>query len=247
MEELYFKIFEALPRQGPGDEESTTRAFQKLSGLPDYPNLLDVGCGTGSQTLVLAKLITGPITALDNHAPFIDILKNKTRLAGLENRIHCIVQDMATMSFPGKRFDLIWSEGAAYNIGFENALKSWNPLLARQGYLVVSELVWSKRNPPLAVREYFAQEYPVMRYYQDIYPIIKAAGYKMIDNFRLPGESWWTDYYTPIEKILADMKQKYRSNEDAQSVFNAFELEIQMHREYSEYYGYHFYIMKKIQ
>ena len=71
MEELYFKIFEALPRQGPGDEESTKKALQKLSDLPQCPEILDVGCGNGSQTLVLAKLSQGNITALDKHAPFI--------------------------------------------------------------------------------------------------------------------------------------------------------------------------------
>jgi ubiquinone/menaquinone biosynthesis C-methylase UbiE len=246
MEGLYFKIFEALPRQGPGDEESTKKAFRKLSDLPQCPEILDVGCGNGSQTLMLAKLSQGNITALDNHAPFIDILKHKARQARLETKIQCIVGDMAAMSFSGKSFDVIWSEGAAYNMGFENALKSWNTLLKHRGYLVVSELVWFKKEVPQEIRDYFVREYPDMNYYEDVHPMIKLARYEMIDYFPLPSKSWWTDYYTPVEKKLAEMRWEYYSNEDAQSIFNAFQLEINMHRKYSEYYGYGFYIMRKI-
>ena len=245
MEELYFKIFEALPRQGPGDEESTKKAFQKLSGLPQCPEILDVGCGTGSQTLVLAKLNQGNITALDNYAPFIDILKHKARQVRLETKIQCIVGDMAAMNFPGKSFDVIWSEGAAYNMGFENALKSWNALLKHQGYLVVSELVWFKKDVPQEISEYFAREYPDMHYYEDVYAMVRSTGYELVDYFPLPGVSWWTEYYTPAEKKLTEMRQEYQSNTDAQALFDAFQLEINMYRKYSEDYGYGFYIMRK--
>jgi SAM-dependent methyltransferase len=246
MEELYFKMFEALPRQGPGDDESTTKAFQKLSDLPQCPEILDVGCGNGSQTLVLAKLSQGNITALDKHAPFNDILKHKARQAGLETKIQCIVGDMAAMNFPKERFDVIWSEGAAYNMGLENALKSWNMLLKHKGYLVVSELVWFKEEVPQEIRDYFARECPDMRYYEDVYAMIRFAGYEMVDYFPLPSKSWWTDYYTPVEKKLAEMGQEYQSNKDTQGIFDAFQLEINMYRKYSDYYGYGFYIMRKI-
>jgi ubiquinone/menaquinone biosynthesis C-methylase UbiE len=246
MEELYFKIFEALPRQGPGDEESTKKAFQTLSDLPQCPEILDVGCGNGSQTLVLAKLSQGNIAALDKHAPFIDILKHKARQAGLETKIQCVVGDMAAMNFPKEHFDVIWSEGAAYNMGFTQALTSWNAFLKQNGYLVVSELVWFKKEVPQEISEYFAREYPDMQYYEDVYAMIKLAGYEMIGYFPLPSQSWWTDYYTPAEKKLAEMREEHQSNEDAQSIVDAFQLEINMHRKYFEYYGYGFYIMRKI-
>ena len=85
-----------------------------------------------------------------------------------------------------------------------------------------------------------------MKYYEGIYPIIKLTGYEMIDYFPLPSTSWWTDYYTPAEKKLTEMRRKYQSNKDAQSMFDSFQLEIDMHRKYSEHYGYGFYIMRKI-
>ena len=245
MEEIYFEIFESLPRQGPGDERSTKKAFQKLSGLPERPEILDVGCGTGGQTMVLAKLTPGKITALDNHAPFIEKLKRDAKKAGCADRIQCVVGDMASMNFPKGSFDVIWSEGAAFVMGFNNALKTWRQLLRPKGYLAVSELVWFKKRAPKEVKGFFAREYPDMKHYKDIYPVIESSGYKMIDYFPLPGESWWTHYYTPVEKKLVAMRHKYKGNKDAQTILDSFQLEIDMHRKYSEYYGYGFYIMRK--
>jgi ubiquinone/menaquinone biosynthesis C-methylase UbiE len=245
MEQIYYQIFEALPRQGPGDERSTKKAFQKLAGLPEHPNILDIGCGSGGQTLVLAKLTPGKITALDNHAPFIEKLKLNARRAGYVERIQCVVGDMNSMNFPKRSFDVIWSEGAAFVMGFNNALKAWRPLLRPKGYMALSELVWFKKRAPKEVKDFFAREYQDMKYYEHIFPIIESAGYKMIDYFPLPGKSWWTDYYTPVEKKLAEMRRKYRNDKKAQAIFDSFQLEIDTHRKYSQYYGYGFYIMQK--
>jgi len=245
MDDIFFEIFESLPRQGPGDDRSTKRAFQVLTGLSGHPEILDIGCGSGAQTLVLAELSLGNITALDNHAPFIDILKRKGRRAKLEKSIHCVVGDMAAMTFRAESYDVIWSEGAANIMGFADALKSWKVLLKPRGYLVVSELVWFKKEPPQEIEHFFEGAYPDMKYYEDVYAVIRSAGYEMTDYFPLPSKSWWTDYYAPAEKNLGEMRRKYQSNRHAQSILDSFQLEIDMHRKYSEYYGYGFYVMRK--
>jgi SAM-dependent methyltransferase len=245
MEQIFYEIFEALPRQGPGDEKSTKRAFRKLAGLPEHPEILDVGCGSGGQTLILAKLSSGNITALDNHAPFIEKLKRNARRAGYAEKIRCVIRDMASMSFPKGSFDAIWCEGAVFIMGLSNALKAWRSLLRPGGYMALSELVWFKKRAPKEIKDFFAREYPAMQHYKDIYPVIESSGYKIIDYFPLPGKSWWTDYYTPMEKKLVAMRRKYKGNQDAQAIFDSLQLEIDMHRKYSDYYGYGFYILQK--
>ena len=245
MEEFFFEIFESLPRQGPGDDASTERAFRKLTNLPEHPEILDVGCGTGNQTITLAALTPGKITALDNHAPFIEILKKNIQQTSYSDRIHCVVGDMASMNFADGTFDLIWSEGAANIMGFNKALYAWKPLLLPEGYMVISELVWFKEEAPQEIRDYFAEAYPDMKYYEHHYRTIESAGYKMVDYLPLPDKSWWTDYYTPAEEKIAELRSKYKDNKDAQAIFDSFQLEMEMHRKYSPYYGYGFYIMRK--
>lgn len=58
-ETYMYEFFGALPRQGPGDRESTRKAFRMVEGLPQKPEILDLGCGTGKQALDLASLTTG--------------------------------------------------------------------------------------------------------------------------------------------------------------------------------------------
>jgi ubiquinone/menaquinone biosynthesis C-methylase UbiE len=245
MEDLFFEIYESLPRQGPGDDMSTQKVYKKLEELPKQPEILDIGCGTGRQTLVLLKISYGNITALDNHPQFIETLQRNASKAGYMDRIRCVVGDMKSMNFTKESFDLIWCEGAAYFMGFGKALHGWKPLLRPKGYMVISELVWFKEKVPQEIKDYFAGEYSDMNYYKNIYSIIESAGYKIIDYFPLPDDSWWNDYYTLVEKKIADIRSANNDNQDAQQVFDLFQLEMNMHKKYSKYYGYSFYVMRK--
>lgn len=244
MEKIFFEIFELLPRQGPGDDASTKKAFQKLTELPKSPDILDIGCGVGKQTLNLATLTSAKITALDKHSPFIEILKRNINQAGYSSRVNCVVGDMASIEFADKSFDLIWSEGSSFIIGFKNALKSWKRLLRPKGYMVVSDLVWFKEDAPKEIKNFFIRIGAQMEYYKHIYSIIESEDYKLVDYFPLPDRSWWTDFYTPMEKVIAEMKIKYKGDNGVQPTFDMLELEMDMHKKYCKYYGYGFYIMQ---
>lgn len=245
MEKVSFEIFESLPRQGPGNEKSTRRAFRMLSNLPESPEILDAGCGTGAQTFALARLSKGRITAVDNHPPFIKIIARKVRAENLEGRIKPVISHMGGMNFPPAGFDVIWSEGAAYSIGFENALSYWRKFLKAGGFIVASELVWFRKNPPEEAEKYFSEEYPGMKHYNDIFAAIDRTGYELTGHFRLPDRAWRQDFYCPARTKLREAKEKYGSDPGAMAAIKSFETEINMHRKYSAYYGYGFYIMKK--
>jgi len=128
MMEYFFELFESLPRQGPGDNKSTERAFRLLEKIPSTPKILDIGCGRGMQTIKLAKLSNGIVTALDNHQPFLDMLTRNVKKEGLEHKIICSNQSMLEMDFNEASFDIIWSEGALYFLGFERVKKRFSYL-----------------------------------------------------------------------------------------------------------------------
>jgi ubiquinone/menaquinone biosynthesis C-methylase UbiE len=114
--EFFWEIHSNLPREGPGDDASTRTAFFMLTDLPKAPRILDVGCGPGMQTLELARITDGPITALDTHQPFLDELTKRATKAGVADRITTMRESMFAMSFSAGSFDIIWSEGAIYFI-----------------------------------------------------------------------------------------------------------------------------------
>ncbi|MFO7686514.1 MAG: class I SAM-dependent methyltransferase [Desulfobacterales bacterium] len=107
--EVFFEVFEALPRQGPGNRDCAARALALCRDLPSQPSVLDMGCGVGGQTLHLAELTSGFIVAIDNHAPFIDRLTATVAARGLTQRIRPLVADMTATGLPPASFDLVWS------------------------------------------------------------------------------------------------------------------------------------------
>ena len=135
MTTLFFELFDGLPRQGPGDTASTLRALALVPGVGPQTRVLDVGCGTGCQTLVLARNSPARIVAVDNHPPFVDILNREAGRLGVADRLEARVADMRRLDFADGSFDLIWSEGAIYNVGVEAGLRDWRRLLPRGGYI----------------------------------------------------------------------------------------------------------------
>ena len=100
MNRYFFEVFENIPRQGPGQNSSTRKAFNFIKKhLPDKPEILDVGCGKGVQTLELARISKGKIKAFDNHEFFLDCLELTAQKEGYKNTITCTNADMKSMPF----------------------------------------------------------------------------------------------------------------------------------------------------
>ena len=91
---LFFELFSGLPRQGPGDAASTLRALALVPGVGPRTRVLDVGCGSGRHTRVLAQGSPARIVAVDNHPPFVEELNRQTQALGLADRIEARVGDM---------------------------------------------------------------------------------------------------------------------------------------------------------
>ena len=89
--EFFWKIHSGIPREGPGDNESTKKAYMMLKDLPENPRILDIGCGPGMQTIELAKLSGGQIVALDFYPPFLEQLKETVKQ---ESRSYVFEEDV---------------------------------------------------------------------------------------------------------------------------------------------------------
>ncbi len=198
-----FEVFERTPRQGPGSSETTRRAFRSLPERARTGRVLDLGCGTGGSTVVLAEESDGHILAVDIHAPFLATLGSRLRDLGLAGRVAPVVADMADPPVADGRVDLVWAEGSAYAIGFEAALRRWRRLLAPRGCVVVTELTWFSSDPAEQARAFFANDYPDMRDEATRLADAREAGYDVVDSFRLPPEDWHA-YYDGVDVSLRE-------------------------------------------
>jgi cyclopropane fatty-acyl-phospholipid synthase-like methyltransferase len=244
MTTLFFEIFSDLPRQGPGDATSTLEALSLLPEMRSTTRVLDIGCGTGAQTRVIAQHSPARIVALDNHEPYVDELRRTAERAGLADRIDARVADMQQLDLPDGPFDVLWCEGAIYVVGFEKGLREWRRLLTKGGYAALTEVCWTKPDPPAPCAEFWAQEYPSIDDVASRLATIAACGYEIVGHFTLPSSSWWDDYYRPLERSVEVFRARHGAEPDALALADSVQREIDMWRAYSDFYGYEFFVMR---
>jgi SAM-dependent methyltransferase len=244
MNALFFEMFSDLPRQGPGNAASTLRAFALVPGVGPATRVLDLGCGTGLQTQVLALNSPVQIVAIDNHPPFVDVLNREAQRLGIADRVEARVGDMRQLDFQDGSFEVIWSEGAIAMIGFEEGLRAWRRLLVPGGHMAVTEVCWTKPDPPAECVAFWTEEYPAIRDAPTLLTTIEGCGYETVDRFPLPPASWWDDYYRPLEHNVRAFRARHRDEADAQELADRVQREIDVWRAYSEFYGYEFFVMR---
>lgn len=244
--ELIIDLHKNSERQGPGSENDTLKAL----GFINFPTnqklrVADIGCGSGGQTITLAKTLNGQIIAVDLFPDFLDELNEKSRKLGLSDKIISLEKSMDDLPFIKGEFDLIWSEGAIYNIGFENGLKKWKDYLKEGGYLAVSELTWITSTRPKEIEEYWTNEYSEINTASNKIKLIEDNGYSLIGYFFLQPESWIENYWKPMELRFETFLKRNHNSELAKKVVKDNQTEIDMYSKYQDFFSYGFYIARK--
>lgn len=232
----FLELYAPLPRQGPGSPDSTRRALAMLPALPEGAAVLDLGCGSGASTAVLAERTDLRITALDTRGGALE------QLSAVLPGVTTLQASMGDVPLPDASFDALWSEGAIYNIGFEAGLRSWRRLLRPGGVIAVTEATW-KTDTPSPEAAAFWQEYPAMQTIAENCAAVARAGYTLLGHFVLPDTDWLDHYYLPLEARIAQLAPAWHSDEQ-RAVLAEARREIAIFRRYSSEYGYVFYLMQ---
>lgn len=245
---LICEFFSNMERQGPGSPEITLKALSFIDNLTNKSLIADIGCGTGGQTMTLAKHIKGTITALDLFPDFINILNRNAIQLGVHDRVKGVIGSMTEeLPFETDSLDLLWSEGAIYNIGFERGLSEWRKYLKTGGYIAVSESSWFTDERPEEINNFWMDAYPEIDTIPNQVAKIHKAGYLPVATFILPETCWTERYFAPQNKARQIFLEKYAGNKTAEEFIDSERHEEALYHKYKDYYGYTFFIAKKIE
>lgn len=236
--------FKDLDRQGPCSIEITQKALSFIPNLSDITKIADIGCGTGGQTLTLARQTNAHITAVDLLPHFVQSLKQKVKQHSYENRITVLEGSMHNLPFEENEFDLICAEGAIYHIGYRKGLRDWRKYLKKDGIIVVSEATWFTDKRPKEIESFWYENYDQIDTIPNKVRQMQDAGYIPVAHFIMPEQSWW-NYFNPIEKNYEPFLKKHNHSAEAELLIRHFKEEIELYKKYKEYYGYVFYIGQK--
>lgn len=238
----YFKLLE---RQGPGSPEVTSKAVTFINELTDKAKIADIGCGTGGQTRVLADCIPGQITGIDLFPDFISKFNKEAVKAHCDDRVKGIVGSMDALPFQDEELDLIWCEGAIYNIGFERGMKEWNKFLKPGGFIAVTEAAWFTPERPSEIEDFWMDAYPEICTIPTNIAQMEKAGYIPIAHFILPEHCWTEHFYAPQVSARETFLKEHPEDKAAIEFIASERHEQSLYEKYKEYYGYVFYIGQK--
>lgn len=243
---LICEYFMGLERQGPGSPDTTVRALSFVDNLTRESRIADLGCGTGGQTMVLAQNAPGDITGIDLFPAFIDIFKANAVKLGLGSRVRGVTGSMDNLPFQEGELDLIWSEGAIYNIGFERGLSYWKKFLKPGGFIAVTEASWFTGERPEEIEKFWLDAYPGI----DTIPVktaqLQKSGYVPVAHFILPEYCWTENFYVLQAEVQDAFLKKHKGNQAAFDLVENEKHEARLYSKYKSFYGYVFYIGRKI-
>jgi len=198
--EVFWALHSDLPREGVGSDATTRTLLDLIAPLPSSPRALDVGCGPGRASLVLAAA-GARVTAVDLHDPFLHRTRAAAQDAGLAGRVAVERASMTALPHPDGAFDLLWCEGAAYLMGVDRALLEWRRLLRPGGALVLTDAVWTTAAPSEEARRFWAQ-YPDMRDEAALAAAARSAGWEVLAMHLLPDADWTDEYHGPLAAAI---------------------------------------------
>ncbi len=237
--EALFRLHQGLPRQGPGTDEATAAALRGVPGGGRDARILDIGCGEGRQTAVLARASPERLVAVDVFPGFLEAAP-----PAVPDALFCQAS-MTALPFTDAGFDLIWCEGAAYIMGFAEALRAWRPLLRAGGHLVASECCWLTDAPPPEARAFWTAAYPAMATVAESAARAAAAGYAVVATMTLPPEGWWQGYYEPLMERMEHLAPAAQGDEALRAVMAETQREIALFRRHGSSYGYVFFVLRR--
>jgi len=240
-----FTLFTGLPRQGPGSDESTLEALRRLPSPQKDALVLDIGCGTGRPTRVLARTLRTRVTGIDIHQPYLDELARAAAQEGLSEFVETRCRSMEALDYAPGSVDLIWSEGAIFVLGVAQALRRWKTLLRPGGLLVFTDVTWLEADPPAEAVAFFAQEYPAITTLEENRRLAESEGYEVLDAFSLPAADWYKEYYTPLRERIARLRPTLAAQPELAGVVASTEREMDLFDRFSAAYGYVFYLLRK--
>ncbi|PMJ91714.1 methyltransferase domain-containing protein [Vibrio sp. 10N.261.55.A7] len=235
----FMTVFETLERWGPGSESDTLKAYAHLPSKPT--SILEIGCGNGLSTTLLANQGDASVTAVDNEESALARLNETLTQNGLANRVSPVCASMTELPFNTESFDLIWAEGSAYIMGVTNALKQWRDLLQQDGMLMISDLVWLTDSPSDETTKFWAGEYPDIQTVATRLEQIRAAGYEVIEHFSLSQDAW-SNYWKPLKERVDSLMPEMPNA----AALKDIRKEVTIYERYLNEFGYQMFILRKL-
>lgn len=235
-------------RHCPGSDEMTRRVLKQIRLKNPEPSVIDLGFGTGEQTLELIRRYNVPVIAFEQNPGYALPFAGKVEKLGLGHMVEICGGCLEKLPYGEHAFDLILSEGGIRYLDFCQRIHLWRPFLKPGGYLALSELcLRTDKELPDELYEYLETAFPWKEIdtAESLKGQIREAGYKLCGQFPFPDDCWMRNYYREMQGWYEDLPDKKKNSRQGGIICRYIEESIYMYMMYREYFGYVYFILRK--
>jgi SAM-dependent methyltransferase len=230
------ELHQGLDEMTAGRRAFIGKAFRLLPKLDD-PRILDVGCGRGGPTLELARLSGGQLVGIDIDRRSLRDLLARAAEHGLSGQVQVQACSMSEMDFADASFDVVWAEASIHIMGFGNGLRTWRRFLKADGFLVIHEMAWLRPDPPAKIAARWRSIFPGIRTVAEYTAEIHRHGYRLWDDFALPPDFWWGNYYALLQQRIRILRDKYRDDDAVLDALDMQQQDVDLYKQHCAWFG----------
>lgn len=136
-----------------------SRQLARLGDLKADQQVLDIGCGPGGASRLLATEIGCRVIGADLTSRFIEMAQWLNHATGLNESVTCLTADACHLPLADHSIDVIWSQHTLMNIEAQSQLMHEIGRVCRpQGHLLLHEIVQGDNPEPLLLPVPWARE-----------------------------------------------------------------------------------------
>jgi hypothetical protein len=118
--------------------------------------------------------------------------------------------------------------------------------LKKGGYVAVTDASWFTEERPKEIFDFWHEAYPEIDTIPNKISQMQKAGYVVTASFILPEVCWTENFFKPERTAQKAFLDKYKGNKSAEEFIKYENHHASLYDKYKDYYGYVFYIGKKI-
>ena len=199
----------------------------KLAQLEPKKTILDLGCGKGFPSLLLASVFGVRVEGFDINENYVEYANSRARMLNLSHRVKYTCKDVSELRH-SRKYDVVASLGLGVSNTYgdiRRALRMFKTMLYKDGVLILAEPVWLLKPVPLEVLKALGESENSFLTRFEMQQLMEESRFQVLGHFASSKDDWEL-YVRPVYIAMHEIIESENDlAEEVQRVIDGFKAE----------------------